>query len=428
MATLMAGIRGTDGKFYQKAVDYDKRGRVAEWKAGDVVTTDGVRGKEGSTRTFTVAKVTRYFPIYRINGKRVAPKSFKLLADAIAELRRVEALESSGKLLADFQENVSPAPAASAPAMSAPETGTWAALWEAYQSHMRRLVLRDKMSQETADSYIRRILIFDSFLGAKSVVAVKDITKALVEDFKDTRRASIKKNGGSGNGYVMDTAALRIMFNWAVAEELVAKSPVKSEGSSGSDAKQGAQPFSAAELQAMQRDEVLNGDTLIFWLLYQTGLRRGDAIDLRWRDVNGYISCVPQKTRRSTGVKVRVPVLPELKAALDAERERNDRTTEPDDHVLVHPDTKRPFSKNAFYRRVIAFGERAGVATSNPHRFRDSFAQEAYLRGCGAEEVAAYLGDDVKTVLKHYSFFSDERADRADAKLTGGKGMLAPAI
>ena len=60
-----------------------------------------------------------------------------------------------------------------------------------------------------------------------------------------------------------------------------------------------------------------------------------------------------------------------------------------------------------------------------PHRFRDSFAADAFLRGCGTEEVAAYLADTVSTVAEHYAEFIEERRKRADAKMRAGTGLIA---
>jgi len=64
---------------------------------------------------------------------------------------------------------------------------------------------------------------------------------------------------------------------------------------------------------------------------------------------------------------------------------------------------------------------------ANVHPQRDTFAADAFLRRCSTEQVAAYLGDYVKTVAKHYAEFITERQDRADEKLTGGKGLLETA-
>ncbi len=142
-------------------------------------------------------------------------------------------------------------------------------------------------------------------------------------------------------------------------------------------------------------------------------------MDLRWSDVNGHITRVAQKN----GKKVRIPILPELKAALDAERAK--RNPGPNDYVLLNPETGNHYiGKNCIYERLQKLGKTAGVEDVHPHRFRDTFAADCFLRGCNAEEVAAYLGDDLKTLLKHYAEFITERADRADEKLMNGRGLM----
>jgi integrase len=399
MATLMAGIKGEDGKFYQKAIEIVKRRPVVPNK-GEVITTAG-------GRTFTVGEVKRFFVLVRNSeGKQTMfGESHKNVEDAHALLAQVELLEKTGKGIEEFKQN-------------ATETtpGTWGALYTEYLDHLRLKVKKGTIKASSEKRYLRSLREFDAFLNKKGITSLKDVTTKIFENFKEFRI-----DAGAENAFVNDVKNLNPVFEYAVKQEMISRNPVVYENPKR-DAERGAQPFSAAELKAMQNDEVLNGDKLTFWLLYQTGLRKGDAMDLRWSGVNGYITRVAQKN----GKRVRIPILPELKATLDAERAR--RNPAPNEFVLLNPATNRPFTGNRIYDRLQTLGKRAGVASVHCHRFRDTFAADAFMRGCSTEEVAAYLGDDLKTVLKHYAEFVTERADRADEKLTSGKALLHVAV
>jgi integrase len=372
------------GKFRQAAVQFKQRKPVAPQGA------------------------TSYFILTRVDGKRKqAGDSYKDIDDAMAALSRVEVAEKSGKLIEDFKAN------ATEPAVP----GTWASLQKEYLDRLRLEVKKGNLQLSSEKRYVRSLREFDAFLSSKGIVTLNDITPKVFNAFKEHRI-----DAGAKRAFVNDTKNLNPVFEYAIKQEMISRNPVEYENPQG-DAERGAQPFSAAELKAMQSEEVLSGDRLAFWLLYQTGLRKGDAMDLRWREVNGYVTRVAQKN----GKKVRIPVLPELKAALDASligKDGTKRVPLPNDYVLLNPETGNPYSKNRTYDRMRNLGKRAGVENVHPHRFRDTFAAECFLRGNSVEEVAAYLGDDVKTVLKHYADFITERADRADEKFLGGRGLL----
>jgi hypothetical protein len=128
-------------------------------------------------------------------------------------------------------------------------------------------------------------------------------------------------------------------------------------------------------------------------------------------------------TAQKNGKKVKVPILPDLLAALEIEQVK--RNPSSDDFVLRNPATGKPYETGKkLYERCKRVGKRAGVANVRPHRFRDSFAADAFLRGCDTEEVAAYLADTVATVAEHYSEFIEARRKRADAKMRTGKGLV----
>jgi integrase len=210
-----------------------------------------------------------------------------------------------------------------------------------------------------------------------------------------------------------------MVFSYAVEESILAKTPIKKFKAGGS-AERGAQPFTAEEIRALTNQAGKSDpDGLAIWLLYQTGVRLSSAISLTWGDVNGHITRPAMKR----GKKVRLPIQPELKALLDAERAR--RNPQPTDFVLLNHETGKPFTGGRFYEHVKAFGKRAGVTNVHPHRFRDSFACDCLLKSCSTADVAFFLGDTTKTVEAHYAAFVTERAHRADAKVLSGGGLLA---
>ena len=71
----------------------------------------------------------------------------------------------------------------------------------------------------------------------------------------------------------------------------------------------------------------------------------------------------------------------------------------------LNPETGKPLTRPRLYYRLMAMGRRAGVAHSNPHRFRDSLAVEMLCRGATPYDVAKMLGDNIENIEQHYAPF-----------------------
>jgi type 1 fimbriae regulatory protein FimB len=302
-----------------------------------------------------------------------------------------------------------------------PPKSTWEQLRTNYNAKLAKEFAKGNLRESTRERYLQTLKHFDRYLLEKRITSLPEITKNVIEDWKIHRIEEIKKkpNSRGGTGYVLDVAILRAVFNFAVSEKTVTENPVRSEGKPGARPSNGASPFSPEELiEIMKHAEE---DRLAVLVLFRTGLRRSDAISLKWKNIdlkNEQISLVAQKNNK----KVKVPILPDLLAALRVERTQRDPSTE--DSVLFNPATGKPYTGRQLYKRCKAIGKRAAIANVRPHRFRDSFAADAFLRGCDTEEVAAYLADTVATVAEHYAEFIEERRKRADAKMRTGSGLV----
>jgi integrase len=211
---------------------------------------------------------------------------------------------------------------------------------------------------------------------------------------------------------------LHRVFGYAIECEMLAKNPVRLEGRPGHSAEHGAQPFKPAELTTLR--EAAGRDLLAFLRLRWTGLRGSDAVGLRWGEIDWEtreINRLAQKRRK----RVILPIHQELFFALEVERDR--RNPQPEDRVLLSPETNRPLTRPRLYQRILALGRRAEVLDAHPHRFRDSFAVDLLSRGASPYDVAKLLGDTVDTVEKHYAPFVRELRERARRIMETGEGL-----
>lgn len=327
------------------------------------------------------------------------------------ELRGVLPADTFDKLAAISGRRSEPAPVT---------RHTWEELSKAFAGWMSQRVALDKLRATTRARYLQTSASFGQFLKTRGIAELDQITKPLIEDFKQWRLAGVleKKNSRGGRGVVLDTAVLHRLFGYAVECELVAKNPVRLDGRPGDDPTRGAQPFKPAELVKLRA--VAQDDLLAYLVLRWTGFRGSDAVGLRWGEIDWEtheINRLTQKRRK----RILIPVCQELFFALETERDR--RKPDAEDRVLVHPTTGKPLSRMRLYERIRALGKRAGVVDAHPHRFRDTFVVDLLTRGASPYDVAKLIGDTVDTIEKHYAPFVRELRERARRIMETGSGL-----
>jgi integrase len=297
---------------------------------------------------------------------------------------------------------------------------TWEELFVAYQTRMRSDKMEGVFSESSEKRYLRSLRTFDVYRRTRGIVYLNSISPQIIEDFRVYRVSQEAKRT-----WMVDTSVLHVIFEFAIERKMLSANPVmvKKQKAKTAKAKSNSKPFSAEEIAKLRKTAAGSEDELLFFVLLRTGLRASDVLDLRWSEVaNGRVIKMPKKTARRTNAVVNIPMQPDLRAAIEAERKK--RNPGDNDFVVLNPNTSHPFVQTRLYERCQNLGRRAGVPRVNPHRFRGSFVLDCYLRGCDVGQVAAYLGDTVKTVLKHYDFWTSERAAQADEKLLSGVGLL----
>jgi integrase len=318
---------------------------------------------------------------------------------------------------------------------------TWQDLCEAYELDMQRKVdnkargatrKEGVMATSTRDRYRVAIRDFTDFVDKDTPLV--EITPAHITKYKVVRHKAIvaKKQSRGGAGVALDIAVLHGMFAFAVAHKMLFEKPItmSKESKPGENPRNGARPFTADELALIRKATVHKNsrnkeidDTHTFLLLRWTGLRASDAIRLQWKHVhfgrgkNGEIEILTQK-RSKLAI---IPLSSELREDLEALR--GDRKPHSEDHVLLNPETGKPFTDRAILtRRAIELCARAGFKGS-AHCFRDTFACDMLARGVDVYPVAKMLADTVETVEKHYAQFLPAARDAVQVKMDAGVGI-----
>jgi site-specific recombinase XerD len=143
--------------------------------------------------------------------------------------------------------------------------------------------------------------------------------------------------------------------------------------------------------------------TALIHLMVSTGIAITDACRLRKADFeNGWLDINRQKTETKVRIQLDAPLVKELLLVKNGNPE----------YVFWDGSAKLPSLTGLFQKHLRRVMKAAGCYKKGnlSHRFRDTYAEFLFDRGCSITQVAAALGDSEATVRKHYQkHASDDR-------------------
>ena len=149
----------------------------------------------------------------------------------------------------------------------------------------------------------------------------------------------------------------------------------------------------------------------VLWTLQRfTAARIGEALSLRWADVNGKITF--RKSTTKTKTTRQVPIHPALREAIDAYREawaaEHGHAPQRDEYLFpARGRTVEPMTRQAADKAMRATCEAIGIEGASTHSFRRSLAQSAVNRGVPLHVVQQITGHKSLGSLGAYLSASD---------------------
>jgi len=172
---------------------------------------------------------------------------------------------------------------------------------------------------------------------------------------------------------------------------------------------------------AVESDTLGPTDRLLYELAAGTGLRQGELLALRWRDVDMSAGLIrvrrsitrgvlgPPKSRRSSRA---VPLAERLATVLERHRTRSYYAAE-DDLALPHPDSGRPYDPSMLRKRFRTALERAGVRRVRFHDLRHTFGTRMAAVGVPMRTLQEWMGHrDFKTTLVYADYSARPNDER----------------
>jgi integrase len=181
--------------------------------------------------------------------------------------------------------------------------------------------------------------------------------------------------------------------------------------------------YSPEEVWALVRSAASEQDGAIFLTAAFTGLRRGELIALRWRDVDFERSSIRvsgsyangELTTPKSGHGRVVPMVPEVAEALARLAQRG--FSDHDDELVFPGELGKYLDGSALRRRFVAACARAGLRPIRFHDLRHTFGTLAVRGAESIVELQTWLGHaEVRTTMRYTHYREQQDAAERLAK------------
>ncbi len=247
-------------------------------------------------------------------------------------------------------------------------------------------------SGNTMQSYLRDVAQFSAYCNLNSISDVSKVTAKKLNEYLDYLRST----GRSDATVSRNIASLRCYFKFLVKKEICSLNPV-------SDVKQKAAIKKIPEVltnkevlllleQPSGSDYKSIRDKAMLELLYATGIKVSELIDLNLTDINRQIGVLHLHTGKSERV---VPIYPEALKVLNRyiNEARSIIVSENNVDKLFTNMNGSPMSRQGFWKIIKHYAELAKIEKDiTPHTLRHSFAAHLLENGAELKDIKEMLG------------------------------------
>ncbi len=259
---------------------------------------------------------------------------------------------------------------------------------KAYENYLTKV---KKASDNTVFSYIRDIRQFSEWANTNAV-GLADVTQLNIRSYLDYLKLLEK----SDSTISRSIASLKNFYAWLVSAGFIESSPVAEIHVSRGEKKL-PQVLTSKEIELLLSqpacvDDKGCRDKAMLELMYATGIRVTELIDLNLDDVNieiGVIKCNNSKKGR---------VIPLYPAALKSLKVylrdiRNKMVADPQESALFVNVNGARMSRQGFWKILKHYQQTAGIEKEiTPHTLRHSFAVHLLENGADIDSLQELMG------------------------------------
>ena len=273
--------------------------------------------------------------------------------------------------------------------------------------------LRDvkNVSNNTFESYVRDIHQFLTYSVSGGVSAVTDIDSAAVLSYVN----GLTAQGRSVSTATRVSASIRCYFQYLLSLGIVSENPAKNIKSARPEKKL-PEILTGKEVSLLlSQPDIVDPkgcrDKAMLELLYATGIRVSELIELKISDFNPDIGIIHLKGKKSERI---VPVYPDaVKAVNDyLHRVRGTIVFDPHEEVLFLNMNGKPLTRQGFWKIIKSYAGQANIKKDiTPHTLRHSFATHLLENGAPLKDIQEMLGhSDISSTQVYAQIMKDRYA------------------
>lgn len=268
------------------------------------------------------------------------------------------------------------------------------------ENFLEYLKSEKRYSEHTLIAYRKDVEQFMEFASVTSKEDLQVVNHGLVRSWL----VDLMDNNFSEVSAHRKLSSLRTFFNWLRKNEIVDKNPVKLV--KGPKKKKRLPSFAQQNEIAFSKTESLfsddfNGirDKFMFELLYQTGIRLSELINLKVTDINS----VQIKVLGKRNKERIIPVAPALFDLACMYLKQRVNCNPLDENLFILENGKKIYPK-LVYRKINDYlGKSTGLKKRSPHVLRHTFATHMLNNGAGLEILKELLGHANLTATQVYT-------------------------
>ncbi len=281
---------------------------------------------------------------------------------------------------------------------------------ELIESFLNYLSVERGLSQNTLLSYREDLDAYADFLKSRSIVGLSRTSRNDITDFM----LHEKDRGLSVNSVARHLAAIRMFYRFLVRERILKVDP-SSLIDSPKLWKKIPETLSVNEIEALLaqpdlRDKQGIRDRAILEILYATGMRVSESVNLKFDNVNlevGFLRCIG-KGNKERLIPLGKKAIIAIKRYIDEVRPKFLKNNQSDALFLSRFGKK--ISRQSFWKIIKKYAKGARIKKPiRPHILRHSFATHLLERGADLRSVQEMLGHSNISTTQIYTHINKDR-------------------
>ncbi|MEK6568115.1 MAG: site-specific tyrosine recombinase XerD [Candidatus Omnitrophota bacterium] len=271
---------------------------------------------------------------------------------------------------------------------------------ELVESFLNYLSVERSLSRNTILSYRRDLEKYIHYLKVSNINSLSQTARKNISDFM----FGLKDAGLSAVSIARNLVAIKVLYRFLVRERILTTDP-SSLLDSPKLWKKIPDVLSGLEVEALLEAPDLKTarglrDKAILELMYATGLRVSEAVNLKTQDVNfdvGFLRCIGKGSKERI-VPLGKESIQAIKKYLEKARPKLARGTGEDAFLFLSRLGKK-ISRQSFWKLIKHYSALARIKKNiRPHTLRHSFATHLLERGADLRSVQEMLGHaDIST-------------------------------